>query len=170
MGTYKYAQNFGQAFIEWQKMKDVLIAKASSKVESVLKKWTKNIDIQSDMHNLFPAIGAVNATRSNYNLQYAFWEVRFGSCDMRIDNQKAQPPVSARGQREHTCIWKKHIQNIVWVECILASSCGVSIGISRVGLRFLHVYSNLTITMIIAFKAANSWDQRIHLSIFSKAA
>jgi deoxyribonuclease-1 len=55
--------------------------------------------MQADMFNLFPAIGSVNALRSNYNfaMQSAV-NNSFGSCEMKIDNSKAEPPKAARGQ------------------------------------------------------------------------
>ena len=53
------------------------------------------------MHNLFPAIGrAVNALRSNYNFvaMPAGTPNSFGSCAMKIEGSKAEPPASARGR------------------------------------------------------------------------
>ncbi|MCL1052221.1 hypothetical protein L2755_21760 [Shewanella abyssi] len=43
------------------------------------------------MHNLFPAIGAVNALRSNYHFTMLSSSVKsdFGRYDMRIDDRKA---------------------------------------------------------------------------------
>ncbi len=62
--------------------------------------------MQSDMHNLFPAIGAVNALRSNYSFtSLPSAQSDFGSCDMRIDNKKAQPPVLARGRIARTYMY-----------------------------------------------------------------
>ena len=55
--------------------------------------------MQSDMFNLYPAIGAVNALRSNYNFtMLPGVKSDFGSCAMKIDNRKAEPPEAARGQ------------------------------------------------------------------------
>jgi deoxyribonuclease-1 len=55
--------------------------------------------MQSDMYNLYPAIGSVNAMRSNYNFTMLPGEKSdFGSCDMNIDNKKAEPPENARGR------------------------------------------------------------------------
>ncbi|ELP6119355.1 TPA: endonuclease I [Vibrio vulnificus] len=54
--------------------------------------------MQSDLFNLYPAIGSVNALRSNHKfgmLPHA--KSDFGSCDMRIENKTAQPPEAARG-------------------------------------------------------------------------
>ena len=60
--------------------------------------------MQSDMHNLFPAIGAVNALRLNFNFQMLGENVpnTFGSCPMKIQGRKAEPPVRARGQIART--------------------------------------------------------------------
>ena len=54
--------------------------------------------MQSDMYNLVPAIGAVNALRSNYNFRpLPEASSDFGSCDMKIEDQKAEPPAQSRG-------------------------------------------------------------------------
>ena len=65
--------------------------------------------MQADMHNLFPAIGAVNAMRSNYNFTM-LPDVKsgFGSCDMRINNRKAQPPIEARGRIARTYMYMEY--------------------------------------------------------------
>lgn len=62
--------------------------------------------MQADMFNLYPAIGAVNALRSNYNFTMLPSEKSdFGSCAMKIDNRKAEPPVSARGRIARTYLY-----------------------------------------------------------------
>lgn len=54
--------------------------------------------MQADMHNLFPAIGAVNAARSNYGMTMLPGEPSaFGSCAMKIAGRKAEPPDAAKG-------------------------------------------------------------------------
>ena len=55
--------------------------------------------MQSDMYNLFPVIGAVNAERGNKNfgLLSASAENTFGSCAMKISSDRAEPPKYARG-------------------------------------------------------------------------
>jgi deoxyribonuclease-1 len=95
------AENFGRAFTEWRnghagcvdsKGKSFKGRKCAEKINSEYRY------MQSDMHNLFPAIGAVNALRSNYNFtMLPAAKSDFGSCDMRIDDRKAQPPEAARG-------------------------------------------------------------------------
>lgn len=55
--------------------------------------------MQSDLYNLFPAIGAVNAMRSNYNFIAQVDEKGgFGSCNMKIHNREAEPPLRSRGR------------------------------------------------------------------------
>ncbi|MCP5213369.1 MAG: endonuclease, partial [Hahellaceae bacterium] len=50
-------------------------------------------------YNLFPAIGAVNAMRSNYNFVATLpTKTEFGSCDMPISDNKVVPPEASRGQ------------------------------------------------------------------------
>jgi deoxyribonuclease-1 len=54
--------------------------------------------MQADMYNLYPAIGSVNALRSNYNFaMLPGVENTFGSCAMKIDSRRAEPPETARG-------------------------------------------------------------------------
>lgn len=96
------AENFGRSFSEWR---DGHKSCVNSKGKSFKgRKCAEKVNMeyrymQSDMHNLFPAIGAVNALRSNYNFtMLPSAKPDFGSCDMRIDNKKAQPPIVARGR------------------------------------------------------------------------
>ena len=56
--------------------------------------------MQADLYNLYPAIGAVNAMRSNY--RYAMLpseSATFGTCQMKIDEsgRRAEPPEASRG-------------------------------------------------------------------------
>ena len=54
--------------------------------------------MQSDMHNLVPAIGELNGLRSNYSFAMLPGEERrFGDCDMEIADGKAEPPPTVRG-------------------------------------------------------------------------
>lgn len=61
----------------------------------------------SDMYNLYPAIGAVNAVRSN--LPYAeigeTSRYTFGSCPMTIEDGKAEPPPYTRGAIARTYLY-----------------------------------------------------------------
>ena len=59
--------------------------------------------MQADLYNLYPAVGAVNALRQNYNFQMLPGEESdFGSCEMKIADRKAEPPARARGQIART--------------------------------------------------------------------
>ena len=100
------AENFGRTFAEWRdgnaqcvdnKGKPFKVRKCAEKANRVYRL------MQADMYNLYPAIGAVNAARSNYNYQMLPDEKPdFGSCGMKISDRKAEPPVRARGQIART--------------------------------------------------------------------
>ena len=54
--------------------------------------------MEADMHNLAPAIGAVNAARQNYNFALLpDAQSAFGSCRMKIEGRRVEPPAEARG-------------------------------------------------------------------------
>lgn len=100
------AQNFGQAFSEWRDGDPKCVNRKGKHFKG--RRCAEKVNMtyrymQSDMHNLFPAIGSVNAMRSNYNfVMMPKEESDFGTCDMRIDNRKAQPPEGARGRIART--------------------------------------------------------------------
>lgn len=95
------AENFGRTFAEWRDGSPQCVdnkGKAFKGRRCPEKVNTEYRYMQSDMYNLYPAIGSVNALRSNYNFtMLSGVESDFGACDMRIDSRKAQPPESARG-------------------------------------------------------------------------
>jgi deoxyribonuclease-1 len=103
------AENFGRTFVEWReghpkcrnkKGKYFKGRKCANKLN------TQYRYMQADMYNLFPAIGSVNAMRSNYNfVAYLTEESEFGSCNMPIDERKAKPPESARGRIARTYLY-----------------------------------------------------------------
>lgn len=54
--------------------------------------------MQADMYNLVPAVGEINALRSNYSFAKIPGEKReFGSCDIEIEDGKVEPPPGVRG-------------------------------------------------------------------------
>ncbi len=101
------AENFGRAFSEWREGAKVCIDSKGKafKGRKCAEKANKEYRLmQSDLYNLYPAIGAVNAARQNYNYvmlpKTASKNYRsFGSCNMIIDkkDRDAQPPERARG-------------------------------------------------------------------------
>ena len=100
------AENFGQAFPEWREGDAQCVDtkgkafKGRKCAEKVNREYRL---MQADLYNLYPAIGAVNALRQNYNFQMLPGEEPdFGSCEMKIADRRAEPPVRARGQIART--------------------------------------------------------------------
>jgi deoxyribonuclease-1 len=95
------AENFGRTFVEWRDGDPACVDSKGNDFKGRKCAEKVNTDyryMQSDMYNLFPAIGAVNALRSNYNFtMLPDAENRFGSCAMKIDDRKAEPPEDSRG-------------------------------------------------------------------------
>ncbi|QYK05832.1 endonuclease [Shewanella zhangzhouensis] len=96
------AENFGQTFSEWREGSPVCVDSKGKKFKGrkCAEKANKEYRLmQSDLYNLAPAIGSVNAARQNYNFtMLPAAKPTFGSCDMRIENDKVQPPEEARGR------------------------------------------------------------------------
>ena len=66
--------------------------------------------MESDMHNLQPAVGEVNADRGN--LMYSQWnggEGQYGQCAMKVDfkEKQAEPPARARGMIARTYFYMR---------------------------------------------------------------
>ncbi|KJG37783.1 endonuclease I [Photobacterium angustum] len=111
------AENFGRSFKEWrdghpscidQKGRAFKGRKCAEKSNRLYRL------MQSDMYNLVPAIGAVNAARKNYNftmLPKTQNSIRsFGTCAMLISSKdrKAQPPLNARGAIARTYLYMQY--------------------------------------------------------------
>lgn len=103
------AENFGQTFVEWRDGAPECVDNRGKEFRG--RKCAEKVNpeyrlMQADMYNLFPAIGAVNAMRSNFNYQMlAGVQPTFGSCDMKISGNKAEPPARARGQIARTYMY-----------------------------------------------------------------
>ena len=96
------AENFGRTFPEWRNgHPDCIDSKGKSfKGRNCAEKTNHEYRLmQSDMYNLYPAIGAVNALRCNFNFTELSKETpnTFGSCAMKIDGKKVEPPAKSRG-------------------------------------------------------------------------
>ena len=103
------AENFGRFYTEWREGHAACVNRKGKSfrgrkcAEKMVPEYRY---MQADMHNLFPAIGAVNALRSNYNFALLPSEqADFGSCAMKIENRKAEPPVKARGRIARTYLY-----------------------------------------------------------------
>ena len=103
------AENFGRTFPEWREGHAQCVSSKGKSFKG--RKCAEKLNLeyrymQSDMYNLFPAIGAVNAMRSNYNFVASVdTKSGFGSCDMKISDRKAEPPASARGRIARTYLY-----------------------------------------------------------------
>ncbi len=103
------AENFGRTFSEWREGHKLCVnskGKSFKGRRCAEKVNTEYRYMQADLYNLFPAIGAVNALRSNYNFtMLPAAKSDFGSCAMKIENRKAEPPERARGQIARTYLY-----------------------------------------------------------------
>jgi deoxyribonuclease-1 len=106
------AENFGRTFTEWREGDGKCVKKNGKlfKGRNCANKMSKEYRyMQADLYNLFPAIGAVNAMRSNYNFIVLPGEKSdFGACAMKIQNKKAEPPVEARGRIARTYLYMEN--------------------------------------------------------------
>ena len=87
------AENFGRNFNEWRTGHEQCVnskGKAYKGRRCAEKINSEYRYMQADMYNLYPAIGSVNASRSNYNfVMLADMDNSFGSCEFKIANKKA---------------------------------------------------------------------------------
>jgi deoxyribonuclease-1 len=68
------------------------------------------VQIETDLHNLQPAVGEVNGDRNNF--MYSQWrggEGQYGQCPMKVDfkNKQAEPPARARGAIARTYFYMR---------------------------------------------------------------
>ena len=96
------AENFGRAFPEWRDGHPECVNRNGKPFKGRRCAEKVNMEyrhMQADMYNLFPAIGAVNAVRSNK--QYSALPSSasaFGSCPAKVDGNRFEPPDRAKGQ------------------------------------------------------------------------
>ena len=104
------AENFGRTFAEWRDGHPECVDlkgkpfKGRKCAEQTNKEYRF---MQADMYNLYPAIGAVNALRQNYNFTQFQSDTpsSFGTCLMKIQDRKAEPPALARGVIARTYLY-----------------------------------------------------------------
>ncbi len=89
------AENFGRAFKEWRDGDPKKCGK--KKGRSCAKKNPQYSAMEGDPYNLVPAIGAVNAYRSNYSFEPLTGPYTFGKCPMIVKARKADPPSYVKG-------------------------------------------------------------------------
>lgn len=94
------AENFGRSFPAWREGHSSCVRngkpyKGRACAEKIHKEFRY---MEADMYNLYPSIGAVNATRSNYRFaRLGNVPSSFGSCPMTVQNGRVQPPEYTRG-------------------------------------------------------------------------
>jgi deoxyribonuclease-1 len=95
------AENFGRHFPEWREGHAQCVNSKGKAYKGRRCANKMNNDyklMQADMYNLYPAIGAVNARRSNYNFaMLGNVENSFGRCAMKVSGTKVEPPAESRG-------------------------------------------------------------------------
>ena len=95
------AENFGRIFREWREGDPVCVDNRGKPFKGRNCAGKASLEyryMESDMHNLAPAIGAVNAARQNFNfILLPDAPSSFGSCVMKIRDNRVEPPMAARG-------------------------------------------------------------------------
>lgn len=103
------AENFGRTFAEWRDGDEECVRsngkpfKGRACAEKVNQEFRY---MQADLYNLYPAIGAVNAVRSNY--RYTMLPdaaSSFGSCPMKVSGRAVEPPEYTRGAIARTMLY-----------------------------------------------------------------
>jgi deoxyribonuclease-1 len=109
------AENFGRAFTEWRDGHQKCVSSNGKpyKGRRCADKTNETYrHMQADLFNLYPAIGAVNALRSNYNFtMLPGTPSNFGTCAMKIENRKTEPPFNARGRIARTYLYMEQTYN-----------------------------------------------------------
>ena len=103
------AEHFGRAFTQWREgHPECIDSKGKSfKGRKCAEKTSEEFRFMlCDMYNLYPAIGAVNAIRSNI----AYDELEnekssFGSCPFKVGKNQVEPPPYTRGAIARTYLY-----------------------------------------------------------------
>ncbi len=100
------AARFGHSFVAWTQGDPACVKKngKSYKGRKCAHKASEDFrHMEADMYNLFPAVGEVNGLRQDYPLTEIEGEARrFGSCDMEIEDGRAEPRPAVRGDIART--------------------------------------------------------------------
>ncbi|MCR5813994.1 MAG: endonuclease [Desulfovibrio sp.] len=94
------AENFGRAFQEWREGAPQCVDSHGRAFKG--RKCAETNEefrlMEADLHNLAPAIGAVNATRRNYRFgPLLSSDFDWGSCPIKIHGRVVEPPDYAKG-------------------------------------------------------------------------
>ena len=96
------AQNFGKTFDTWQNGHPNCTYGKGKKFKGRKCAEQESEDFRymyTDMYNLYPSIGAVNFLRANFNLTQfnPRQPTTFGTCQLKIARNKAEPPDAVKG-------------------------------------------------------------------------
>lgn len=104
------AENFGKAFAEWRNGHEKCVDTKGKPFKG--RKCAEKVNLTfrfmlADLYNLYPSIGAVNAMRSNYNYAELSDKIPnlFGSCSVKIDGKKIEPPTYTKGAIARTYLY-----------------------------------------------------------------
>ncbi|MFZ5627955.1 MAG: endonuclease [Spirochaetota bacterium] len=95
------AENFGRSFVEWREGHDECVRPGGRPYRG--RRCAQKINatyrlMESDLYNLYPEIGELNADRSNYRYGMIEGEERrYGSCDFEVEDRVAEPRPEIRG-------------------------------------------------------------------------
>lgn len=96
------AENFGRSFTEWREGDARCVDNRGKAFKG--RKCAEKVNIQyrymqSDMYNLAPAIGSVNAMRGNKRYsELPGMSATFGTCEAKVDKDRFEPPAKAKGE------------------------------------------------------------------------
>jgi len=104
------AENFGRTFFEWKSGHPLCVTKNGKTFRGRNCASKTNMEyrlMQSDIYNLFPAIGSLNAYRSNFRYVADSGGEKFGACSMTINkrDRTATPPDNAKGVVARTYLY-----------------------------------------------------------------
>jgi len=93
------AEAFGQSFKEWREGSDACVKHGKRyKGRKCARTNSDFSKMESDLYNLWPEVGELNALRSNFSMA-ALTESKydFGGCKAKISDRKFEPMDSAKG-------------------------------------------------------------------------
>ena len=101
-------ENFGRAFPEWRDGSPECIDNRGKAFKGRKCAEKANMTfryMQSDMHNLFPAIGSVNAVRGNKQYSELEGDGDFGLCTAKVNGNHFEPPDHAKVQLARAALY-----------------------------------------------------------------
>lgn len=105
-------EHFGRSFPEWRYGDSRCVDKKGRRFKGRNCAQKESLEfryMQSDMYNLYPAIGSVNATRGHKDFDLLENEKSsFGTCEMKVGKDKVEPPAYSRGVIARTYLYMQY--------------------------------------------------------------